>query len=361
MGSAQGQSNRVVSLRQAAGTRFQIGVGLNHAGLNEADQQLIQKQFSVLTPENCMKPQATQPQEGQFRFAEADQFVAFARANGQQIVGHCLVWAKDDRTPEWMTREGDGLVSAETLLKRMEAHIEAVVSRYADAVSEWDVVNEAIADSGDQVLRDSAFSRTCGEHFILRAFQVAKKCDPTATFIYNDYNTHSPDKRGRMVKLLKSLKAQGTPVDVLGMQGHFELGDNSVKELRDTFEVLRRMNVKVVVSELDIDVIPRGRWWADNGKHREELSQLNPYRDGCPQYILEQQASQYKALFQLFVDYDDIITRVSFWNLHDGASWLNDFPWKRSNYPLLFDRDRQPKPSFAAVMKVLRPAQTEKD
>lgn len=353
---AQGQPNRDASLQQAAGARFSIGVGLNHAVANGFDQQLIRHHFSILTPENCMKPQVIQPEEGQFRFAEADQFVAFGRANGQHLVGHCLVWAKDDRTPEWMTRDGDGLVSAETLLKRMETHIEAVVTRYAESVSEWDVVNEALADSGDQVLRDSIFSRTCGDRFILRAFQIAKKCDPTATLIYNDYNTHFPDKRARMVKLLESLKGQGTPIDVVGMQGHFELADNSLKDLRDTFETLRRMNVKVVVSELDIDVIPRGRWWADNGKHREELSQLNPYRDGCPQEVLDQQASHYQALFKLFVEYDDIITRVSFWNLHDGESWLNDFPWKRANYPLLFDRDRQPKPSFVAVMKVLQPS-----
>lgn len=355
---SQAESTRPVSLQQAAGNRFRIGVGLNHASANARDQELLRQHFSIVTPENCMKPQAIQPREGQFRYAAADQFVAFARANSQGIVGHCLVWAKDDRTPEWMTREGDGAASSETLLRRMESHIASVVARYAADVSEWDVVNEAIADSGEQVLRDSAFSRACGEAFIVRAFQAAKKGDPTALLIYNDYNCHLPDKRARMVKLLQSLKAQGTPVDVFGMQGHFELGDNSVKELGDTLAVLRQMNMKVAISELDIDVIPRGRWWADNGKYRDELSQLNPYRESVPQRIVEQQASQYKALFQLFVEYDDIIERVTFWNLHDGESWLNDFPWKRTNHPLLFDRHRQPKPSLQAVLEALESTPT---
>jgi endo-1,4-beta-xylanase len=111
--------------------------------------------------------------------------------------------------------------------------------------------------------------------------------------------------------------------------------------------------MKVVVSELDIDVIPRGRWWADNNRHRTEMAKINPYVDGCPPEILARQAEQYAQLFRLFRKYDDVIDRVSFWNLHDGQSWLNDFPWKRVNHPLLFDRQGKPKPAFDAVVKEL--------
>jgi len=111
--------------------------------------------------------------------------------------------------------------------------------------------------------------------------------------------------------------------------------------------------VKVVISELDIDVIPRGRWWADGGKHRDELAKLDPYRDGCPPEILQRQAEQYAQLFRLFRKHANVVARVSFWNLHDGQSWLNGFPWRRVNYPLLFDRAGQPKPAFAAVIAAL--------
>jgi endo-1,4-beta-xylanase len=118
---------------------------------------------------------------------------------------------------------------------------------------------------------------------------------------------------------------------------------------------MRALGVKVVVSELDIDVIPRSKWWAEGGKYRSELARLDPYRDACPPEILQRQAEQYAQLFQLFRKYADVIARVSFWNLHDGQSWLNDFPWQRVNYPLLFDRAGQPKPAFEAVIKVLSP------
>ncbi|MEP4685794.1 MAG: endo-1,4-beta-xylanase, partial [Rhodopirellula bahusiensis] len=171
--------------------------------------------------------------------------------------------------------------------------------------------------------------------------------------IYNDYNCHFPDKRKKLIRLLTELKARGVPVDAYGMQGHFELGDNSLSHLRDTFDALRELDIQVVVSELDIDVVKRGRWWADGGSHRDEMKSFDPYKDGLPDDIEQQEVDQYVALFQMFDEYADVIARVSFWNLHDGQSWLNYFPWKRTNYPLLFDRDLKPKRSFTAVVDVL--------
>jgi lysophospholipase L1-like esterase len=108
------------------------------------------------------------------------------------------------------------------------------------------------------------------------------------------------------------------------------------------------------VSELDIDVVTRSRWWADGGKYRDELATYDPYQDGLPKEIEQKQIEQYVALFKLFDEYHDLIERVSFWNLHDGQSWLNYFPWRRVNHPLLFDRKREPKPVFAAVYAALQ-------
>ena len=76
--------------------------------------------------------------------------------------------------------------------------------------------------------------------------------------------------------------------------------------------------------------------------------------DGCPPEVLQRQAEQYAQLFQLLKKYSDTIVRISFWNLHDGQSWLNDFPWKRVNHPLLFDREGKPKPAYQAVLQELK-------
>ncbi len=343
------------SLKEAAGDRFKIGVGVSHMVLrNPGDAGLIRQHFQIITPENCMKPQGIHPAEDAWDFEDTDGFIEFARANGLEVAGHCLVWAKDDRTDPWMMEEGGQPVSRETLLRRIETHISTVVGRYADAVTMWDVVNEAIADGGDDLLRDSVYSRTAGIDFIVAAFKATRAKDPEALLIYNDYNGHKPGKREKLIELLTQLKQAGAPVDAYGMQGHFELGDDSIPQLRETFAALRSLGLKVVVSELDIDVVTRGRWWAEDGKYRDELATFDPYKDGLPDEVQRQLGEQYAALFGLFAENSDIIERVSFWNLHDGQSWLNGFPWRRVNHPLLFDRDRKPKPAFDAVYELLK-------
>jgi len=354
---AQGDTESRVdreSLKKAVGDRFLIGVGVSHRVLQDPkDAELIVRHFEILTPENCMKPQWIHPTELGWNFAAADRFVEFAAANQLEVVGHCLVWAKDDRTADWMKLENGKPVSRETLLRRIRDHVQTLGQRYSETATMWDVANEALADGGETLLRDSIYSRNTGIDFLVTAFQAARESDPNALLIYNDYNCHKPDKRKKLIQLLTELKRRNVPVDAYGMQGHFELDDGSLDDLRQTFDALRRLNVKVVLSELDIDVVTRSRWYAENGKYREELVHYDPYREGLPSEIQASLSNQYVALFKLLDQYQDLIARVSFWNLHDGESWLNYFPWRRTNHPLLFDRNRQPKPAFDAVYALL--------
>jgi endo-1,4-beta-xylanase len=343
------------ALKDAAAGLFPIGVAINNrTPTQSAEWPLVTTHFNSATPENCLKPDPVQIEEGKFNFADADEFMNFAAAQRLEVVGHCLVWAKNDRTPPWFFRDGDKSASRELLLQRMKTHIDTVVGRYRGRIAMWDVVNEAL-DDGSPVLRPSGWSDTCGEEFIAKAFEFAHAADPNALLIYNDYNTELPHKRAKLVQLVKSLRDKNVPIHAIGLQGHYEIDRVPLADIETTLVDMRRLGMKVVVSELDMDVIPRGRWWADGGKHREELSKLNPYRDGCPPEVLQRQAEQYAQLFSLFRKHSDTIARVTFWNLHDGQSWLNDFPWKRVNYPLLFDRSAQPKPAFEAVVRALKP------
>lgn len=341
------------SLREATGGLFEMGVGINdRIPVRTNDWTLLTAQFSTVTPENCMKPAAIQTVEGQFNFAQADAFVEFAARRGLKVVGHCLVWAKDDRTPPWFYQDGNQPASRELLLKRMSRHIETVVGRYRGRIAAWDVVNEAL-DDGTNFLRPSGWEKACGEEFIATAFEYAHRADPDAFLIYNDYNNELPAKRAKLTRLVRSLREKNVPVHAIGLQGHYELDRLPMADLEATLVAIKELRVKVVVSELDIDVIPRGRWWADGGKYRDELAKLDPYGEGCPPEILQRQAEQYAQLFRLFRRNADVIARVSFWNLHDGQSWLNNFPWQRVNHPLLFDRAGHPKPAFEAVIHAL--------
>jgi endo-1,4-beta-xylanase len=339
------------TLKQAA--PFPVGVGI-HDQISErpTDWPLLTSQFSYVTPENCMKPAAVQRQSGGWAFETPDRFVDFALSKQLKVVGHCLVWAKDDRTPEWFSVDGGKPASREVLLERMKTHIDTVVGRYRGKIAMWDVVNEAL-DDGAGYLRDSSWSRACGEEFIAKAFVYAHAADPDAILIYNDYNNELEQKFGKMMRLIESLRAQKVPVHAIGLQGHYELDTVPFEALEKTLSAMKAIGMKVVISELDIDVIPRGRWWANGGAEREALAKHNPYAAGCPPEILQRQADQYARLFRLFKKYSDTIVRISLWNLHDGQSWLNDFPWKRVNHPLLFDREGKPKPAYDAVMREL--------
>ncbi|HVR37384.1 MAG TPA: endo-1,4-beta-xylanase [Methylomirabilota bacterium] len=343
------------TLRRAAESLFEMGVGIDARIVNRPeDWPLLTSQFSIITPENCMKPAAIQPEEGRFNFAQADAFMDFATRHKLEVVGHCLVWAKDDRTPPWFFQDGDQPASRELLLERMRHHIETVAGRFRGRIATWDVVNEAL-DDGEPYLRPSGWTRLCGdnEDFIAKAFEYAHAAAPDALLIYNDYHIFQPGKRAKALRLLRALVDRNAPVHAVGLQGHFEFDSIPYQDLEDTLIAFRELGLKVVVSELDIDVVTRERWWADGGAHREELAKWDPYADGCPPGILERQAEQYARLFALFRKHSDVIARVSFWNLHDGQSWLNYFPWRRVNHPLLFDRNREPKPAFDAVLKVL--------
>jgi endo-1,4-beta-xylanase len=66
-------------------------------------------------------------------------------------------------------------------------------------------------------------------------------------------------------------------------------------------------------------------------------------------------AKRYADVFALFLKHKDKLGRVTFWGADDGHSWLNGFPIPgRTNHPLLFDRQGQPKPAFDAVVSTLK-------
>ena len=340
-----------VSLLQAWEGRFQIGcaVGGSLPGcLGSAEQQLLLQHFNVLTPENCMKSGLIHPDPERYDFEAADALVAFAEQHGLAVVGHCLSW--HSQAPEWFLAPGLGRVEA---LHQLQSHIHAVAGRYAGKIQGWDVVNEAITDSGEY-LRDTPGLRTIGADYIERAFEFAREAAPDAELYYNDYNIELPLKRDRTLRLLERLQARGLRLDGVGIQGHWMLDKVPFDDVATAIDAYRALGLKVMITELDIDVVERPDSGADLLVHRAYAPTDDIYRDGCPEPVLERQAEQYARLFEIFAERSPAVTRVTFWGLHDGGSWLNSWPGKRTNHPLLFARDCRPKRSFHAVVEVAR-------
>ncbi len=342
------------ALKDAFQDHFRIGAALNgshFAATRPAREDLVAAQFNTITAENAMKWQPIHPRPGQYHFAAADRFVDFGERHGMFIVGHTLVW--HSQTPSWVFTDAEGNpLDREALLERMRDHIHTVVGRYRGRVHGWDVVNEALNEDGS--LRDSSWRRIIGDDYIEQAFRFAHEADPEAELYYNDYALENPAKRRGAVALLKNLQAAGVPVAAVGIQGHGSLTWPSPELVAETIEAFAELGLRVMITELDISVLPsRSRTViADIGRREQGDDRLNPYTGGLPDAVQERLARRYSELFAVYLEHRDVVDRITFWGVTDGDSWLNNFPVRgRTNYPLLFDRAGEPKPAFHAVIE----------
>ncbi|MCP5546647.1 MAG: endo-1,4-beta-xylanase [Akkermansiaceae bacterium] len=344
------------TLRSVYQDDFLIGAALNTSqvnGRNEKEGEIAAKQFSSLTAENEMKWQSIHPQPGTYRFEGADAYATFAQKHKMALIGHTLVW--HSQTPDWVFRgDGGSPATREQLLERMREHIHKVAGRYKGKVKGWDVVNEALSDGGADILRDSPWRRIIGDDFIDHAFRFAREADPKAELYYNDYGLENERKRDNCVELVRGLLQRGVPIDGVGTQSHLHLNHPPIREVEKTIEAFAALGLKVMVTELDIDVLPsRGNFGnADVSRRERGDDSLNPYKDGLPDDVQEKLAKRYSDLFDVYLRHRKSVTRVTFWGLADGSSWLNGFPIRgRTNHPLLIDRDLKPKPAFFAVLR----------
>ena len=316
---------------------FPIGVSVSPASLTGEESVLILQNFGSLSPENVMKSGLIHPQENNYAWENADQIVNFAQKNDLLMRGHTLCWHQ--QTPAWLFKDAERRpVTKAVLLARLKEHISTVVSRYKGKIYAWDVVNEVIDDNDSVYFRASDWYKICGEEFIADAFRWAHEADPKAVLFYNDYNTESPVKRDKIFNLLKKLKADGVPIDGIGLQGHWNLTTPTELTLRESIEKFASLGLQVQVTELDVSVYsPTDKDAADH--------QFTAKRE-------QEQLEQYKMIFRVLREHKKQITGVTFWNVSDRSSWLDNFPVRgRKNYPLLFDQQLHPKKAFWEVVK----------
>ena len=349
------------TLRQAAGNAFLIGTAVRPDQLQQGrTATLIGEQFDSLTAENVLKPMELEPQPGKFNFAPADVIADYAAAHQMQLIGHNLCWHQ--QTPAWFYQKPDGSpLSREEGLAHMKAHITAVVQHFKGKVHGWDVVNEALDDNDANFLRDTPARRSIGDDYIVQAFKFAHAADPDVQLYYNDYNIDFGAKLAKAVRLIKQLQAAGVRIDGIGDQAHWQLGWPSTDLVEKGITTLAATGVKVHITEMDIDMLPRRSNSANISdiERKAATARQNPYANGLPPQVQQALADRYGELFALFMKHKDIIARVTLWGVDDGASWLNDFPVRgRTNYPLLFDRQDNPKPAFFAVLQALQDGQT---
>ena len=320
---------------------FPIGVAVAPRNLSGPEAELIKQQFNSITPENAMKMGPVHPEENRYNWQDADAIVEFGQKNGIMVRGHTLCW--HSQAPRWFFTDAEGKqVSREQLLARLKQHITDVMSRYKGKIYAWDVVNEAVPDTGKSIYRQSKFYEIIGEDYIEKAFEFAHEIDPSAKLFYNDYNTESAAKREKIYQLVKKLKDKKVPIHGVGLQGHWSIYEPTQQQLEKSIEQFASLGLQVQITELDVSVYP---------KEHERRQKKDTDQSVYTEEMIQKQSAHYKMLFDTFRKYKGTVTGVTFWNVSDKSSWLDNFPVAgRKDYPLLFDQNYKPKKAFKGVV-----------
>jgi endo-1,4-beta-xylanase len=404
-GCTTAKSSPPTTLKDAYKDHFLIGTAINRTvatgtsvlaeNVNrsmaqvEKDTAVVLEQFNQIVPENDLKWELIHPEPGPdgYDFGPADAFVNFGLSNRLYLVGHTLVWHA--QTPNWVFQgtnlppgmtnapapapaladttnapgtnalagrrmnrgPGGGHVRAgftgprasrEELLERMREHIHTVVGRYKGKIKIWDVVNEAIADGGTNILRKSPWSEIIGPDFIAKAFEYAHEADPDAILRYNDYSLENPGKRKKLITLIKSLQAQGVPVMAIGSQTHVSVTSPSFEEEDAVLTDLETLGLPIHITELDVNSARGGQ----GSSSADVAANAETTQGGLVSDADKKLADAYAGLFRAFLKHEKSVKVVTFWGVNDGVSW------RAQGRPLLFDANNQPKPAFDAVMRV---------
>ncbi|WP_329126377.1 endo-1,4-beta-xylanase [Streptomyces sp. NBC_01465] len=301
LGAAAAQSGRYFGTAIASG---RLG--------DSAYTSIAGREFNMVTPENEMKPDATEPQRGQFNFTSGDRVYNWAVQNGKQVRGHTLAW--HSQQPGWMQS-----LSGSDLRQAMISHINGVMGHYKGKIAQWDVVNEAFADGSSGARRDSNLQRT-GNDWIEVAFRTARAADPAAKLCYNDYNVENWTwaKTQAMYNMVKDFKQRGVPIDCVGFQSHFNSGSPYNSNFRTTLQNFAALGVDVAITELDIQ--------------------------GASSTTYAGVTNDCLAVSRCL--------GITVWGVRDTDSW------RSGDTPLLFNGDGSKKPAYTAVLNALNGGST---
>lgn len=325
------------ALKDIYAEKFDFGTAVTYyEAINKQRMDFYATQFNIFTPGNELKPDSVLDIKESKKLAAGDEtavavhfdaakpLLDYAKEHGLKVHGHVLVWHQ--QTPDAFFREGYSTskpyVTREVMLARLENYIKAVMAymeeNYPGVIVSWDVLNEAV-DDGAAKLRSSKWLTIVGEDYPARAFEYARKYAPEGTLLfYNDYNTALEPKQTGIVNLLKDLIAEGN-IDGYGFQMHHDLAFPGNEQIEKSLQRIAGLGLQLRVSELDVTV----------PDHTDDT--------------LQRQAKKYAAIMKMLDEYTDRLLAVQVWGVTD------DLSWRAPKYPLLFDKDFQPKPAFWAV------------
>ena len=220
-----------------------------------------------------------------------------------------------------------------------------MVGRYKGKIKVWDVVNEALADGGTNILRNSPWLQIIGPDFIAKAFEYAHEADPQAILRYNDYSLENSAKRKKLITLIKSLQAEHVPVMAIGSQTHVSVSSPTFEQEDQTLTELETLGLPIHITEFDVNGASGGQ----RSTSGDVAANAAATQGGLVSDADRRLADAYTGLFRAFVKHEKYVKVITFWGANDAVSW------RANGRPLLFDGDNNPKPAFDAVLNAANP------
>ncbi len=332
------------TLKAAAARHGRLYGSAVDLGLLQRDpvyRRLLIEQCSIVVPENAMKWAAVHPARDRYTFDQADAVVRFAEQHGLAVRGHNLVW--HEALPDWFA----STVTAQNAARILIDHIHTVAGRYQGRLRAWDVVNEAVLpkDGREDGLRNSPWLRLLGPGYLDLAFRTARAADPHALLTYNEFgieydHAENAQKRAALLRLLRTLRAAGTPIDAVGIQSHLSAASTNAlgPGILQFVTEAHTLGLKVFITELDVndDNVP-----ADDPATRDAA-----VADTYGRYVTAMLTNP-------------AVTDILTWGVSDNHSWLNTGKTHQALHPgrqeraLPFDAAYHPKPAFFALRDAL--------
>ena len=318
---------------------------------SEVTNTMLTRHYNVLTAENNMKPNQLSNAKGSYNFTTADRMVNAAIASGFKVVGHTLLW--HSQIPQWQQN-----IDPSTALEDMKKYITDVAGHFRGKIYSWDVINEAFPDGGyssswkTSMRTNNPWFKAIGSDFVYEGFLAARLADPAAILYYNDYNTDNQSKAAMirdMVKEVNERYKKAYPnetrllIEGIGMQEHHNTGV-SASAVRNTLNMFKPLGVKISVSELDVLIVT----YQEFSPYGHGPNKQNSITGYTRTNGLKEQARLYGQYFKVYLEFSDIIERVSFWGVTDNQSW------RSAALPLLFDPDGNAKDDYYSVIGSLK-------
>jgi len=301
----------------------------------------LTRHYNVLTAENNMKPSYISSGKGNYNFTASDSMVNAAIASGFKVVGHTLLWHSQNAS--WMT-------GSNVDLDAMKNYITDVVDHFKGKIYSWDVLNEAFpdgvsagADWKTSMRQENPWFKAIGSDFVYEGFLAAREADPGAILYYNDYNLDNAGKAAMVRNMVRDVNQQFATeypeetrllIEGIGMQSHHNTGVQA-SSIRGSLNMFKELEgVKISISELDV----LSQSWS---QYSSSAAPTDAGKSAA--------ATLYGEYFKVFIDFSDIIERVTFWGVYDEQSW------RKKGLPLLFQGSTasKAKPAYYKVIEAL--------